>query len=91
MDWTRHGVQSLVVHFQGSPDNTGGALYVKIGDTRVAYDGDAADLMTSEWKEWNISLADVAGDLSRVVSLTVGVDGGGAGIVYVDDVFLKAF
>ncbi len=47
--------------------------------------------MTSEWKEWNISLADVAGDLSRVVSLTVGVDGGGAGIVYVDDVFLKAF
>jgi hypothetical protein len=89
MDWTGHGVQSLVVHFQGSPDNTGGKLYVKINDTRVDYDGDASHLMGSEWREWTITLADLAGDLSRVNSLTIGVDGGGAGVVYVDDIFLR--
>jgi hypothetical protein len=89
MDWTGHGVQSLVVHFQGSPDNTGGKPYVKINDTRVDYDGDASHLMGSEWREWTITLADLAGDLSRVNSLTIGVDGGGAGVVYVDDIFLR--
>ncbi len=88
MDWTGHGVQDLVLHFQGSSDNTGGQLYVKINDTRVDYDGDASELMLSEWSEWTIALADVAGDLSRVNSLTIGVDGGGAGVVYVDDIFL---
>ena len=88
MDWTGHGVQGLVLHFQGSSDNTGGQLYVKINDTRVDYDGDASNLMRSEWSEWTIALADLAGDLSRVNSLTIGVDGGGAGVVYVDDIFL---
>ncbi len=89
MDWTGHGVQGLVLWFQGSPDNTGGALYVKINDTRVAYDGDAANLMSAQWSQWYIPLANVAGDLSRVNSLTIGIDGG-EGIVYVDDIFLAA-
>ncbi|MCH8218391.1 MAG: hypothetical protein IH892_16660, partial [Planctomycetes bacterium] len=69
-------------------DNTGGQLYVKINDTRVAYDGDASNLMRSEWSQWYIPLANVAGNLSRVNSLTIGIDGGGAGVVYVDDIFL---
>ena len=90
MDWTGHGVQGLVLWFQGSPDNTGGALYVRINDTRVAYDGDASNLMSSQWSQWYIPLANVAGDLSRVNSLTIGIDGGGAGVVYVDDISLVA-
>ena len=87
-NWTRHGVQGLVLYFQGRSDNTGGQLYVKINDTRVAYDGDASDLMRSEWSKWYMPLANVAGNLSRVSSLTIGIDGGGAGVVYVDDIFL---
>ena len=90
MDWTKHGVQGLVLHFQGSSDNTAGQLYVKINDTRVAYEGDASNLMISEWSAWYIPLANVAGNLSRVNSLTIGIDGGGAGVVYVDDIFLAA-
>ncbi|MCH8193570.1 MAG: discoidin domain-containing protein [Planctomycetes bacterium] len=90
MDWTGHGVQALVLFFQGSDTNTGGSLYVKINDTKVAYDGDPAALMAGGWNEWTISLADVAADLSRVTSLTLGVDGGGTGVVYVDDIQLKA-
>ena len=90
MDWTQHGVQGLVLWFQGSPANTGGALYVKINDTRVAYDGDASDLMSSQWTQWYIPLANMAGNLSGVNSLTIGIDGGGIGVVYVDDIFLAA-
>ncbi|MCH7920898.1 MAG: discoidin domain-containing protein [Planctomycetes bacterium] len=89
MDWTGHGVQSLVLYFHGSGINTGGTLYVKINDTKVAYDGDASSLMRAGWNKWVILLGDLAGvDLSNVRSLTIGVDGGGDGVVYVDDITL---
>jgi hypothetical protein len=91
MDWTGHGVQSLVLYFQGSGTNTGGNFYVKINDTKVSYDGDASNLMTGGWNKWVILLDDLAGaDLSNVRSLTIGVDGGGDGVVYVDDIILVA-
>ncbi|MCH7921333.1 MAG: LamG domain-containing protein, partial [Planctomycetes bacterium] len=89
MDWTRHGVAALVLFFQGSSNNTGGALYVKINDAKIAYDGDPADLMSFGWSKWYIPLSAVTGtDLSRVTALTIGVDGGGAGVVYIDDIVL---
>ena len=88
MDWAGHGVQGLVLYFQGSASNTGGSLYVKINGTKVAFDGDPAALMRGGWNKWYIPLADVAGNLSGVTSLTIGIDGGGIGVVYVDDIFL---
>ncbi|MHC4175071.1 MAG: LamG-like jellyroll fold domain-containing protein, partial [Planctomycetota bacterium] len=88
MDWTGHGVQGLVLYFQGSASNTGGSLYIKINDTKVTYDGDPAALMRGGWNKWYIPLADVAGNLSGITSLTIGIDGGGTGVVYVDDIFL---
>ena len=90
MDWTGHGIQGLVLYFQGSASNTGGSLYVKINGTKVAYDGDPANLMRGGWSKWYIPLADVAGNLGRVTSLTIGIDGGGEGVVYVDDIFLTS-
>ena len=88
-DWTAHGVKSLVLYFHGSGTNTGGTFYLKINDTKVAYDGDTASLMRSAWNKWVILLDDLAGvDLSSVRSLTLGVEGGGAGVVYVDDITL---
>ena len=90
-DWTRSGVQTLVLFFHGSDTNTGGGLYVKINDTRVAYDGDPANLTAAGWNEWRIPLAAMAGtDLSAVTSLTIGVDGGGEGVVYIDDIVLDS-
>jgi len=60
-----------------------------INDTKVAYDGENSNLMRIGWNKWYISLADVSGtNLSRVNSLTIGIDGGGAGVVYVDDILL---
>ena len=89
MDWTRHGVQALVLYFQGSPSNTGGNLYVNINDTKITYPSDPENLQRLGWSKWVIPLAEVSGtDLSQVRSLTIGVDSGGTGVVYIDDIVL---
>ena len=89
MDWSKHGVQSLVLFFQGSPANTGGQLYVKINETKISYDGAPSDLMQSGWNQWTIPLSSVSeSTLSRVTSLTIGIEGSGSGVVYVDEIEL---
>ncbi len=87
-DWTRAGIRALVLYFRGSTSNTGGRLYVKINGTKVVYDGDADALTRPMWKQWNIDLASAGTNLYNVTSLSVGVDGGGSGLVYVDDILL---
>ena len=87
--WTASAIQGLVLYFHGDPANTGGQLYVKINGAKVPYDGDSADLMRGAWNKWYVVLADVSGaNLSQVTSLSVGIDGGGQGVLYVDDIFL---
>jgi hypothetical protein len=89
-DWTANGIASLSLWFRGEPDNTG-QLYVKINSTKVAYNGDPANIAKTAWIPWNIDLSTVGGNLSRVNSLTIGVEGSGStGILYVDDVRLYA-
>ena len=89
MDWSKHGIQSLVLFFRGSPANTGGQLYLKINDTKVAYDGASSDLMHLGWNRWTIPLSSVsASTLSRVTSLTIGIEGNGSGVLYVDEIRL---
>ncbi|MCH7567244.1 MAG: discoidin domain-containing protein, partial [Nitrospirae bacterium] len=89
-DWTRSGIQSLVLYFKRGADNTGGGqVYVKINDTKVVYEG-AADLPPGwdVWTQWNIDLSAVA-DVTSVRSLTIGVEGAGAtGVLYVDSIQL---
>ncbi|MCH8219285.1 MAG: hypothetical protein IH892_21230, partial [Planctomycetes bacterium] len=88
-DWSKHGVQGLVLHFHGSLANTGGRLYVKVNATQVVYDGDPADLQRIGWHKWQIDLAALpAATRGAVTSLTIGVDNGGAGVVYIDDILL---
>ncbi len=86
-DWTEAGVTTLVVHVRGTPDNVG-KLYVKINGTKVPYDGDPADIATIKWIAWKIELAPVGVNLTKVTTLTVGVEGGQSGIVYIDDIWL---
>ena len=89
MDWTKHGVQSLVLFFGGSPGSTGGQLYLKINDTKVSYDGASSDLMPLGWNRWTIPLSSIsASTLSRVQSLTIGIEGNGSGVLYVDEIQL---
>ena len=87
-DWTRGGIATLAVSFRGDPNNTTGTLYLKINGVKVAYNGDAAALKTASWTLWDVALASVSTNLKKVTRLTIGVDSGGKGILYVDDIRL---
>ncbi|MBN1509180.1 MAG: discoidin domain-containing protein [Sedimentisphaerales bacterium] len=87
-DWTRGGAQALVLYFQGIANNTTGRLYLKINDAPVLYDGAASDLTKAFWIQWTVDLAAVETDLTDVRKLTIGVDNGGVGTLYFDDIGL---
>jgi len=90
-DWTVAGVQTLAVHFHGSPGNTG-QLYVKVNGTKVPYDGQAGNLALTGWQAWNIDLASSGASLQNVTKLAIGVDGNGAsGTLYFDDIGLYPY
>ncbi len=87
-NWTARGIQSLALYFSGAADN-GGQLYLKINNTKIPYDGAAADIAETGWLPWNINLSATGANLSNVTSLTIGVEGAGAsGMLYLDDIRL---
>ena len=87
-DWTANGIQTLSLFFYGQPTRRSGQLYVRINDTKVAYDGDADDITREQWQQWDIDLTSLAG-LQNVTTLTIGVDGASAaGTLYIDDIRL---
>ena len=81
-----------MLYFTPVTGNTGSAsLYVKVNDAKVVSQEDLATLPSdgNPWTQWNIDLSTLGTDLTRVTSLTIGVEGGGAqGVVHVDDVLL---
>ncbi|MEN6337988.1 MAG: LamG-like jellyroll fold domain-containing protein, partial [Phycisphaerales bacterium] len=86
-NWSARGVKSLAIYFAGAAGNTG-QLYLKINNTKVAYNGAAADLTRGMWQAWNVDLS-TAGNVSSVRSLKIGIEGAGAkGILYIDDIRL---
>jgi hypothetical protein len=86
-NWTARGIKSLTIHFAGAAGN-GGKLYAKINGTKIAYDGDQANLARSVWQAWNIDLSAIGG-VNSVRSLTIGIEGSGAtGTLYLDDIRL---
>jgi len=86
-NWTVEGVTTLVVYFRGEADNTGD-LYVKINGVKVPYDGDPADIAGGEWIAWEIDLASVGVSLTNITTLTIGIEGGETGVLYIDDIIL---
>ncbi|MHC4166860.1 MAG: galactose-binding domain-containing protein [Planctomycetota bacterium] len=89
-DWTAHGVTMLGLYFYGDPANTG-QMYVKINGTKIPYDGPASKLTVNGWQLWTVDLASSGANLQSVSSLTIGVDGVGAGgTLYFDDIRLYA-
>jgi hypothetical protein len=87
-NWTQAGAATLVLYFHGAEGNTG-QLYVKIDDSKVAYDGDAGDIAKAEWKQWNIELAPLGAGVQNVTKLVIGIDGNSAGgTLYFDNIRL---
>jgi len=84
-DWTQAGVATLVVYFYGDLDNDAAEVYVKINGTKVSGGGSTTMAM---WNQWNIDLASTGANLQNVTSVTVGVEGSGSGVIYVDDLRL---
>lgn len=88
-DWTQAGIQTLVLHIYGDPNNTGGQLYVEINGVKIPFTDDAGAITKAEWTQWNVDLSSVNTNLAKVNSLAIGVDGAGvAGVIYVDDIAL---
>jgi len=87
-NWTKAGSQTLVLFFYGTAGNTG-QLYVKIDGSKVAYNGDPADIAKTQWKQWNIALPSLGLNLRNVTKLGIGIDGNNAsGKLYFDDIRL---
>jgi concanavalin A-like lectin/glucanase superfamily protein/F5/8 type C domain-containing protein len=86
-NWTQAGVTTLVVNFRGDLENDAAQVYVKINGTKVS--GGGSTTMTL-WKQWNIDLASTGASLQNVTSVTIGVEGSGSGVIYVDDLRLYA-
>ena len=107
-DFSLGGAQALSLWFKGDPDNAPGTLFAQLttvvpsGHTqRVLYDGDPEDLMTAEWKEWNITLKELSTGkpadpieemglpITKIKDVGIGVIGAGSGVVYFDDIRLQ--
>jgi hypothetical protein len=87
-DWTKHGIATLVLYFYGDPANAAGQVYAKINTTKVLYNAATNAIKTPYWTQWNIPLASVGTNLKAVTKLSIGVEGSGKGILYVDDIRL---
>ncbi len=88
-DWTQHGITTLVVYFRGQVTNAPAPLYLKINSTKVPFGNNAATAMPV-WRQWAIPLAATGANLKSVKSLTIGVEGSGKGLVFIDDIRLYA-
>ena len=87
-DWTQDGVETLVLYFHGSPENTG-QLYVNVNSSKVFSDGNAGDIQRRRWTQWSIALASLPVNLQNITKLSIGIDGSGAkGTLYFDDIRL---
>ncbi len=87
-DWTRAGVTTLTLYFRGEMDNEPGQLYALINGKRVDFARGPDAVTQLRWQQWNIDLASVGTNLANVSMLTIGIEGSGSGLIFVDDVRL---
>jgi hypothetical protein len=100
-DWTIDGADTLTLYLRGEADNAPEPLYVAVEDgggrIAVVTHPDADAVLATEWRRWDISLADLqaAGvDVASVRKMYIGVGDrdnpqpGGTGRIYIDDIRL---
>jgi len=90
-DWTKHGIKTLTVWFYGDSANVAQQMYVKINNTKIPYDGEAANLTVAQWQMWQIDLTGL--NVGSVRTLSIGFDRingiGGAGKLLIADIRLS--
>jgi len=99
-DWTRKGVEILVLWFRGDPNNTAEPIYVSLQDSSdnsavVAYTDHPAPTTIDTWQQWSIDLAEFVGvDLTAIKKMSIRVgdqastEPGGSGVLYIDNIGL---
>jgi hypothetical protein len=97
-DWTRKGVDTLILWLHGGPDNTAEALQIRLtdsaGNADVITHPDPAVLLLDNWQQWSIPLADVTNiDLTAIQNIAIVIgdnttEEGGIGELYIDDICL---
>ncbi len=98
-DWTRRGVQRLVLWLHGDPGNAAEPLHVVLADSTgneaVVTHSHAAAMKTGSWQAWSIPLTDFTGvDLAAIAKMSIVIgdpadsQAGGAGTLYIDDISL---
>jgi len=100
-DWTIQDADAVTLYVRGETSNSSEPLYVAIEDSSgriaVVEHPDADALLTTEWREWHIALADlqvVGVDVAAVQKMYIGVGDrdtpqpGGEGVVYIDDIWV---
>ncbi len=88
-DWSGNGIQTLGLSFFGDESDTG-QLYIEVNGTKKIYDLDPDAIKQAEWHFWAIDLASLGVNLQAVASMSIGVEGSGSGLVYVDNMALYA-
>ena len=101
-DWTKGGVETLVLWFNGNANNAAEPMYVALSDginTAVVVNDNPNVAQTESWETWNIPLQKFvdAGnvDLTNIAKIGVGfgirgnmTTPGGSGTMYFDDIRL---
>jgi len=98
-DWTVGGVDSLTIWVRGKAKNSPAPLYVMLRDASNHVGSvtcsDPAVVTTTQWTRWKVPLNQFTGvNLAGVKKLSVGVGdrsnpvAGGAGRLYIDDIYL---
>jgi len=89
-NWSIGSPQALVLWIYGDPGNAAtDHLYMKIGSSKVIYDG---DIVRAQWTQWTIDLAALGVNLNNVSTVTIGLErtggSGGSGVIFLDDIRL---
>ncbi len=96
-DWTQEDVVVLTLFYYGDPNNTPEQMYVALDGDAVVNNDDPDAALAEDWTRWDIPLQifeDMGVNLGDVDSMTIGFGNksnptvGGAGHVFVDDIWL---
>ncbi|MBN1805161.1 MAG: LamG domain-containing protein [Sedimentisphaerales bacterium] len=95
-NWTRNGVDRLVVWYIGDTANAPETMYVVLNGTAGVDNSNPNAAQATEWTEWSVELQAFNVNLANVNTITLGFGNranpaaGGEGMVFFDDIRLYA-
>jgi hypothetical protein len=96
-DWTSNGIDTLILYVRGQVSNGPEPLYVSLqdssGKTATVVNPNPKAVLSAQWTQWQIPLAEFAGvNAARIKKMVIGLGDranpkeGGTGLIYIDDI-----